>query len=65
MYDNQLEIRYYSPVTGYVTEVVNASTTAGAINLIKARVPNATVNYIKVLPPSERRDDSGTGGRRW
>ena len=61
----ELEIRYSSPAVGYVTETVSASTTQGAINLIKLRVPDARINSIRVLQSPTEQHDSGSASRRW
>jgi len=47
MNQDYLEIRYCSPKTGYITECINAQTPQGAINLIRARVPDASIASIK------------------
>lgn len=40
MNDDRIEIRYYNPRAGYVTESFMNTTTAGALNSIKARAGN-------------------------
>jgi hypothetical protein len=62
MESNRMEIRYTSPSTGYVTEVIDCATPQGAINLLKARIPNLSVSAITYLPsqPTDPRD----GNRR-
>ena len=68
MNQDYMEIRYCSPKTGYITECINAQTPQGAINLIRARVPDASIASIKYhsAPAAVSRPDDGGGstGRR-
>jgi hypothetical protein len=57
-----MEIRYTSPSTGYVTEIVDCATTQGALNLLKARVPDLRVSAITYLPSQST--DPRDGNRR-
>lgn len=59
------EIRYFGPGIGYGTEMVHNANPQAAINIVKARVPNAqilTVKYHTVTEGSVGRSD--TTGRR-
>jgi hypothetical protein len=65
MSGDYIEIRYSSPKTGFVTETVAAQTTQGAINLIRSRVPDANINWIKFhnAPQPDQRNDQGGSTR--
>jgi len=61
-------IRYSAPKNGvgYVTETFNNTSTQSALNLIKARVPNAQISWVRfetVMKPSPT-DRHDSGGRR-
>ena len=67
MNGDSIEIRYCGRDVGYVTEHIAAQTTLGAINLIRARVPDATINWINyhpTPPPASRPENGGSTGRR-
>jgi len=60
MKGDYVEIRYSSPTTGYVTEHIASQSTQGAINLIRARVPDANINRVELhTAEQDRRNDSG------
>ena len=61
MKGDYIEIRYSSPTTGYVTETIAAQSTQGAINAIRARIPDASINSVEIHSASEqdRRNDAG------
>jgi len=60
MKGDSVEIRYYSPTTGYITENIPAQSTQGAINAIRARVPDASINRVEIHSgEQDRRNDAG------
>ena len=60
MKGDYVEIRYSSPATGYVTENIPAQSTQGAINLVRARVPDASINSVQIHSgEQDRRNDAG------
>ena len=62
MKGDSIEVRYSSPQTGYITEHIPAQSVQGAINLIRSRVPDATINSVELhTAEQDRRND---GGRR-
>jgi len=65
---DSIEIRYSShKVGGYVTEVIQGASPQGAINLVRARVPDASISWLKYLPSptsSDRPTGGGSTGRR-
>ena len=68
MNDGRIEIRYYNPRAGYVTESFVNTTTAGAINSIKARAGNdaqiiTVTHYPAAVPPRWPMDRPGEQNR--
>jgi len=63
MNGERVEVRYYNPRAGYVTESFTDTNTQAAINSIKARAGNdVTINMVKQIPaPTPPR--SGENGR--
>ena len=62
MKGDSVEIKYHSSTTGYITENIPAQSVQGAINLIRSRVPDASINSVQIHSgEQERRND---GGRR-
>jgi hypothetical protein len=56
-------IRYSAPKNGvsYTTETLNNTSTQSAMNIIKSRIPDARVSWVRFetvpsLSPSERRN---------
>lgn len=68
MNDGQIEIRYYNPRAGYVSESFSNTTTAGAINSIKARAGNdvqiITLTHLPApVPPHSPLNQTGERSR--
>ena len=68
MNDDRIEIRYLNPRAGYVTESFANTTTAGAINSIKARAGNdvqiITLTHLPApVPPRSSFERTGERGR--
>ena len=68
MNGERIEIRYYNPRAGYVTESFTDTPTQGAINSIKARAGNDVVinrvtNYPAPVPPRSSFERPGERGR--
>ena len=56
------EIRYFGPKIGYGTEMVHNASGQAAINILKARVPDAhilTIKYHTITEESDGRTDTG------
>jgi hypothetical protein len=59
------EIRFFAPGISYGTEMVHNASPQAAINILKARVPNAQIVTIKYHTVTEGRDGrKDTIGRR-
>lgn len=68
MNGDRIEIRYYNPRAGYVTESFTDTNTPAAINSIKARAGNdVSINAVKhipaPIPPRSFFDRPGEHGR--
>ncbi|MGA2137529.1 MAG: hypothetical protein ABSH14_01580 [Verrucomicrobiia bacterium] len=65
---DSIEIHHSShKVGGYFTEVIQGTSSQAAINMVRARVPDASISWLKYLPAptsSDRPTGGGSTGRR-
>lgn len=67
MNGERVEVKYYNPRAGYVTESFTDTNTQAAINSIKARAgDDVSINSVKQIPaPTPPRTGSDDGARRY